>query len=319
MAMTDRSTRDIRALLEDLYLGPSPPYRDEILRASAGIRQRPAWSFPAHWVPALAAGPAIPWRVIAVAALLAALLAGLTVVVGALMRDDQRTVPLEGVFIPAGPMALERLGGDIFAVGLSDGRVLIMGGHTEGNETRDVLQAEIFDPATGTFTATGSMQEAHGTLASATLLADGRVLIAGGWHPTESGLEPVGAEIYDPASGQFTATGPMVMARYGHTATLLEDGQVLIAGGDVSISGNDVPNPPAELFDPASGTFTAMQPLAVNRLYHTATRLSDGRVLLAGGHLAGRNGRGLRPRDRYIRPCRGPRARPQRPHSDLAP
>lgn len=221
--------------------------------------------------------------VLAAAALLLALLAGLTILIGALLRDSQRTLPLEGTFIPAGPMAFPRVGEDVLAVALSDGRVLIMGGHIDSNEAPDVKKAEIFDPRTGVFTATGAMREAHGMMTSTTLLADGRVLIVGGWHPTETGVRPVGPEIYDPRTGEFTGTGPMAMDRYGHTATLLDDGRVLIAGGDVSLAGHGSARPPAELFDPGSNTFTAIGPLAMDRLYHTATRMKDGRVLIAGG------------------------------------
>ena len=231
-----------------------------------------------------------PRVVLLVAAALAlVLLAATAVLIGSLLGDGPRTLPLVGTFTRVGPMALQRIGEDILAVGLADGRVLVLGGQTGGNDQRDIRKAEIFDPATGKFTATGTLHEAHGQLTSTTLLADGRVLIAGGWHPTGAGVASVGAEIYDPGTGEFTATGEMVMPRYGHTATLLDDGRVLIAGGDVTISGHDSKRPPAELFDPESGTFSAIGPLAVDRLYHSATRLIDGRVLLAGGSLAQRD------------------------------
>ena len=93
------------------------------------------------------------------------------------------------------------------------------------------------------------------------------------------------AELFDPTSGTWTATGSMSLPRTSHTATLLQTGQVLIAGGEAT-AGN--PGASTELYDPASGLFTiAATPLASPRVAHTATRLPDGRVLLVGGNAAG--------------------------------
>jgi hypothetical protein len=107
------------------------------------------------------------------------------------------------------------------------------------------------------------------------LLADGRVLIAGGRDD-----EPVAtAELYDPATGKFSSVGSMSHARMFHTATLLQDGTVLIAGsiGDSS----------AELYDPSTGTFTPAGSMTSVNGDHVATRLADGRVLVAGGGESG--------------------------------
>ena len=111
---------------------------------------------------------------------------------------------------------------------LNDGRVLIAGGYNGGS----VLSAvDLFDPASGVFTPTASLNAAR-YLHSATLLNDGRVLIAGGSGLNGSNSVLAGAEIYDPATQQFTVTGgSLVAARYGHTATLLNDGRILISGG----------------------------------------------------------------------------------------
>jgi hypothetical protein len=112
---------------------------------------------------------------------------------------------------------------------LSSGIVLIAGGVifsgvSGGYRILDLASAELYDPAAGTFTATGSMTTARENH-TATLLSSGIVLIAGGGTSTAS------AELYNSAVGTFTAIGRMATARESHTATLLSSGIVLIAGG----------------------------------------------------------------------------------------
>jgi len=154
---------------------------------------------------------------------------------------------------------------------LADGRVLVTGGYHGG----DPASAELYDPISGTWTATGSMIEARDGHAAA-LLRDGRVLVAGGdsYNPAPHLL--ASAELYDPISGTWTATGSMIEARWGQTATLLLDGSVLVTGvGGAPAS--------AELFDPSTETWTATGKMMEHRGGHTATLLRDGRVLVAGG------------------------------------
>jgi len=84
-------------------------------------------------------------------------------------------------------------------------------------------------------------------------------------------------------AGMFTATGPMATARFWHTATLLNDGKVLIAGGEEIFAGVQRGISKAELYDPAAGVFAPAGSMTIARAFHTATLLADGRVLIAGG------------------------------------
>ena len=145
--------------------------------------------------------------------------------------------------------------------------------------------AELYDPATGTFTPTGSMVDAR-SAHTGTLLPNGKVLVTGG-RQNESFNVLQRAEIYDPATGGFTLTGNMTERRASHTAVLLKDGRVLVGGGfgDRCDPDGCDSSASAEIFDPASGTFTSTGSMANARDSHSATLLSDGRVLAAGGEV----------------------------------
>jgi hypothetical protein len=116
---------------------------------------------------------------------------------------------------------------------------------------------------------------------SATLLNNGKVLVAGGTD--NLGNVFAEAELFDPVGGTFSLTGNMQSARYLYEATLLNDGRVLVTGGLVDVNGNVLATAEAELFDPASGSFAPMGSMTIRRYLHTATLLSDGKVLVAGG------------------------------------
>lgn len=177
------------------------------------------------------------------------------------------TAPLPPSTFPllrTGSMGTARFGQT--ATLLANGKVLIAGGQDALNPLQS---AELYDPATGTFSYTGSMAVARNGH-TATSLPNGKVLITGG-----TGLS-VPAELYDPVAGTFSNTGTMAATRTGHTATLLNSGKVLIAGGNATIAAG-------ELYDPSAGTFGPTLNMTAFRFNHTATLLPNGKVLLAGG------------------------------------
>ena len=168
------------------------------------------------------------------------------------------------------------------AVPLPDGKVLLAGGVGEG--WTFLADAELFDPATNTFTATGNMLEARESH-TATLLPSGKVLIVGGHVGRRASMRIYSsAEIYDPASGRFSATGAMTRIRHKHEAVLLEDGRVLIIGGADERDGRPAYTS-AEIYNPARATFTATGNMNSARYKHqgTAVLLNNGKVLIAGG------------------------------------
>ena len=160
------------------------------------------------------------------------------------------------------------------AILLLSGKVLIAAGY---NATDGMLaSAELYDPAAGAWAWTGSLITGR-HLHTTTLLPNGKVIVAGGYSTT-SALSSV--ELYDPATGAWTATNPMSTARVHHTATLLADGKVLAAGGYNNNSGTFVYYPSAELYDPATGTWTATGSMSRTYEFQTATLLADGRVMM---------------------------------------
>jgi hypothetical protein len=154
--------------------------------------------------------------------------------------------PATGIWAPTGPLNVPR--GFHTATLLPNGKVLVAGGAglPAPNNDTSLASAEIYDPATGLWTFTnplGLLRQNH----TSTLLASGKVLVAGGTSVLGS-IFPTSAEIFDPATEKWSPTFPLVSGRQDHLATLLPDGKVLIAGG---FNTTDT-GPSTELFDPAS-------------------------------------------------------------------
>lgn len=182
--------------------------------------------------------------------------------------------PATGRFSPAGEMTVPRA--DHTATLLANGQVLLSAGSTGRSINEAVTDtAEVFDPATNRFTATGTLavpRHKH----SAVALRDGKVLVIGGADSRLRGFYN-SAELYDPAKGQFSATGSMSTARYKFrdAAVLLTDGKVLVAGGGTRL----------EVYDPAKGIFSLLPDRVTTALrYSTTTLLDDGTALIAGGY-----------------------------------
>jgi Bacterial Ig-like domain (group 2)/Galactose oxidase, central domain len=167
---------------------------------------------------------------------------------------------------------------------LQNGQVLLAGGFVD--DQWDCLgsyssnMTSLYDSVTGVFSEPGNMTIARGGH-TATLLMNGKVLVAGGADQYPGGTGSASAELYDPSTGAFTQTGSMAVARFRHTATLLRNGKVLITGGTSLDSSN--PTATAEVYDPATGTFTVTGAMTTAREEHTATLLADGKVLIVGG------------------------------------
>ncbi len=160
---------------------------------------------------------------------------------------------------------------------LINGKVLITSvGSAEWNSG---ISAELYDPDSSRWTATSNMTTPR-LYHTATLLQDGRVLVAGGADAEYGGLALSSVEIYDPGMGTWILTAPMASPRRNHTATLLANGMVLVAGGT---GANGTSLQTAEVFDPATGSWSSVGEMVVARAHHSAAALPDGRALVTGG------------------------------------
>jgi Kelch motif protein/galactose oxidase-like protein len=189
------------------------------------------------------------------------------------------------------------------ATGLTNGRVLVAGGTDSGG--RMLTSAELYDPSTGFWTATGSTNEAHADGHIAVRLPDGEVLVAGGYNSL--GPDPLdrttSAELYDPSTGLWTATGSMLEPHGHQVATLLPNGTVLVGGESSGVVGVADSSVTLERYDPSTGSWIAIPNMIegkvgvsgqrVTRSIFTATMLLDGRVLVTGQLVAGSDILGL--------------------------
>jgi len=183
--------------------------------------------------------------------------------------------PVTGVWTPSGNSNAALEYGT--ATLLPSGKVLATRGCSDFNCNTPAGSAELYDPSSGTWSVTGAMVSPR-SYQTATLLTNGKVLVAGGCYSACGIYNMNNAELYDPGTGLWTATGSM-SARAQHTATLLPNGKVLVAGG---ISGADIVAS-AEIYDPATEKWSPVASMASARRFAQATLLNNGRVLVMGG------------------------------------
>lgn len=171
--------------------------------------------------------------------------------------------PATGRFSPTGPMTEYRINHE--AVTLDDGRVLIVG-------SNNTLNVEVYDANSGTFSAIADMNEFHGFGSSATKLANGKVLIIGGFGNTGTNANDIGGvELFDPATNSFTVLAEMARPRRSHLAVLQSDGTVLVGGG---ILENGDTTATVEIFNPQTNTFAAGPDMPRGGTDHSGVQLS---------------------------------------------
>lgn len=208
-----------------------------------------------------------------------------SILLTALFAALPMAIAADSITVTAQPMTTPR--SNHTATLLNDGSVLMAGGDIPGGSVGAITArsapggvAELYNPSGDTFTLTPIAMNYARLDHTATLLPNGKVLVAGG--SDGGGTFYSSAELYDPASGSWTlTTTQMSTVRTLHTATLLLNGKVLVAGG-----GDDSDNflASSEIYDPAKDTWTlTAQPMNNGRLNHTATLLSNGKVLVTGG------------------------------------
>jgi len=161
---------------------------------------------------------------------------------------------------------------------LPSGKVLVAGGATASMDA--LSSAEIYDPVARTWALGAKMSQARSDFTSI-VLGTGKVLFLGG--EDVNGVSTNKAELYNPSSGMFTKTGNMTATREEHTAVLLANGNVLVSGGNKKTLTTQTPLASAELYNPATGTWTATGSMSSARAGHTSTVLTNGNVVNAGG------------------------------------
>ena len=301
MTTFDRLEPRFAELLDELAPDRVPEYLSDMLQRSATARQRRPWSSVDRWLPAGAAlrrnesGRPIRPRlaVVGVAAVATVLVASIGLVSSRppTMADPAvaaSVAPSDDASPAASPDQSPQNGADatrptalgsgVWSHGsstrLADGRVLILGFDA------GAMRARLWDPATEAITDAGTVEgntfESH----SASLLPDGRVLIAGGLHGSMAD-GPIGSAMtWDPKTGEFTPTGSLLTPRYTHLSVGLDGGRVLVLGGNGDRT--------AETYEPDLGRFMALDVHSKLEAYFVASRLADGRVLVLGAAQDGR-------------------------------
>jgi Galactose oxidase, central domain len=186
--------------------------------------------------------------------------------------------PLTGTWTPTGTPSTPRSGAS--ATLLQSGKVLVAGG--VDNAYQVLGSAELYDPETGIWSATGSLPIASYSH-TATRLQDGSVLVARGSNDVDLTETLPTAQLYDPVSGEWSVVSYTLWGSILHSSTLLPNGKVLIAGGSAGGIGGNLVLAVAELFDPATQTWTRAGDLSMPRYSHAVTLLPGGGVLATGG------------------------------------
>jgi hypothetical protein len=168
----------------------------------------------------------------------------------------------------------------LLTTGPNTGKVLVAGGVDRAPNNEATTGCEIYDPFTGLWSPTGSLNESRSGH-TATLFPSGEILVTGGQFEISAGNRD-SAEIYDPDTGVWSMAAPMTTTRTTHTATLLSSQTVLVVGGRFGGSGSP-PLTAVEIYDPASDSWSLVESLSTPRIAHNAALLADGRVLVAGG------------------------------------
>ncbi len=185
--------------------------------------------------------------------------------------------PATGTFSPGPAMPAPRA--YHLAQTQADGKVRVISGSGNGRN------AEVFDPATNAFAAVGAMSRGHQNT-TLTRLVNGKVLLAGGYD----GSVHTVAELSNPATQTFTTVGSLSVAHQGAAFVALPNGKALVAGDEASSGDGDVTFTLAESFDPATGAFTTVAPMATGRSFGSGVLLPSGKVLVGGGGTKGTPG-----------------------------
>ena len=162
---------------------------------------------------------------------------------------------------------------------LRDGRFMVVGGATGSSSNDATAAVNLYDPATGHWSAATQMLQPR-AYPMVARLADGSVLVAGG---SRNGQPLDTAERYNPSNGTWVAAGRLNLPRTQGNLILLQDGRALATGGGIEGSPGWSSTASVELFDPSKGVWTIGPPMSVSRARHTATLLPGGDVLVAGG------------------------------------